>query len=111
MENNKSQIIKDIIKEQNQEALFLEPSFDIALIGTSNKYGKLIVAAYNIDACLDILIKQGYDEIEAYNKFHDSLNSAIEEEHHPVFINDFRKINVADIDKQLEKILGANNPF
>ena len=117
MKTKRWQVIKDIIKEQNKEALFLEEHFDSALIGTSLKYGRTIVAAYNTTACLKILMKHDQVcEIEAYEKFKDSIDSKREEGNYPVFINDFRKIKLIDLENldlalTINKILGTNNPF
>lgn len=100
MATKKFQIIKEIIKEQNKNAHFLEEEFDKALIGTCIKYGRIIVAAYNSDLCLQVLMKKhGYCEIEAYEKFKDSLGSKNEEENYPVFISDFRKAKMIDLKK------------
>ncbi len=115
MRANKSQLIKEIIKEQNKNAHFLEEEFDKAIIGTCLKYGRTIVVAYNSDDCLKVLMKKhGYCEIEAYEKFKDSLDSKNEEDNYPVFINDFRKIKITDLkDFNLTDTideLGTNNP-
>ena len=99
MGTKKWQVIKDIIKEQNKNATFLEKAFDKAIIGTCLKYGKTIVAAYNTNICLKILIeKHGFCEIEAYEKFKDSIESKETESNYPVFINDFRKIKLVDLE-------------
>ena len=116
MKTKRWKVIKDIIKEQNKDALFLEKQFDTALIGTSLKYGRTIVAAYNTTACLKILMK--YDqicEIEAYEKFKDSIDSKNEEGNYPVFINDFRRIKLVDLENidlalTVAKLLGTNDP-
>lgn len=116
MATKRWQIIKDIIKEQNKEALFLEDQFDKALIGTSLKYGRIIVAAYNTTACLKILMKYNQIcEIEAYEKFKDSIDSKNEEGNYPVFINDFRKIKLIDLENfdittTINKMLGTHDP-
>lgn len=116
MKAKRYQIIKDIIKEQNKKASFLEKEFDKAIIGTCLKYGRTIVAAYNTDVCLKILMdKHGFCEIEAYEKFKDGIDSKDEEGNYPVFINDFRKIKIADLENldlaaTIADILGTNDP-
>ena len=98
MTKKKSQVIKEIIKEQNKNVCFLEEEFDEAIIGTCLKYGNIIVAAYSTYICLKILIKKhGYDEQGAYEKFIDSIITKDIEDNYPVFINDFRKIKVFDL--------------
>ena len=115
MKTSRYQIIKDIIKEENTNALFLEPEFDKALIGTCKRYGRNTVAAYNADTCLKILIKKhNYTEFEAFDKFHDTLNSTKKEANQPVFINDFRKIKIIELEQwnltdTLDK-LGTDSP-
>ena len=116
MKTKRWQLIKDIIKEQNKDALFLEEQFDAALIGTSLKYGRTIVAAYNTTACLKILMKYNQIcEIEAYEKFKDSIDSKNKEGNYPVFINDFRKIKIIDLKNfnlsdTVSKMLGTDGP-
>lgn len=98
MTSKKSQIVKKIIKEQNKDACFLEEEFDQAIIGTCLKYGRRIVAAYSADDCLKVLMKKhGCCEMEAFEKFNDSIESKDKESHYPVFINDFRKIKLIDL--------------
>lgn len=100
MKTNRHQVIKDIIKEENSNALFLEPEFNKALIGTCKRYGRNTVAAYNADICLKVLIKKhNCDELEAFEKFQDSLGSTKKEANQPVFINDFRRIKVIELEK------------
>jgi hypothetical protein len=116
MATKRWQVIKDIIKEQNKKALFLEGQFDKALIGTSLKYGRTIVAAYNTTACLKIIMKTDkICEIEAYEKFKDSIDSKDEEGNYPVFINDFRKIKLIDLENfdlatTIAHLLGTDDP-
>ena len=116
MTSKKHKIIKEIIKDQNKNACFLEIEFDKALIGTCLKYGRRIVAAYSADSCLKVLMtKHGCCEIEAYEKFRDSIDTKDKEDNYPVFINDFRKIKLIDLETfdlttTLDKILGTDNP-
>ena len=104
------------MKDQNSKACFLEEEFDKAIIGTGIKYGKSVVAAYSVDICLKILIeKHGCCEMEAYEKFEDSTGSKESEGNYPVFINDFRKIKLIDLENidvqtTINKILGTNDP-
>lgn len=116
MKTKRWQVIKDIVKEQNKEATFLEEAFDKAIIGTCLKYGKTIVAAYNTDVCLKILMKiHGFCEIQAYEKFKNSIESKDKERNYPVFINDFRKIKLVNLENldlaiTIAKLLGTNDP-
>jgi len=54
-------------------------------------------------------------EIEAYEKFKDSIDSKNEEGNYPVFINDFRRIKLVDLENidlalTVAKLLGTNDP-
>lgn len=117
MTTKRCKIVKEIIKEQNKNACFLEVEFDKAIIGTCLKYGRKIVAAYSADDCLKVLMaKHECCEIEAYEKFRDSIDTKGTEDNYPVFINDFRKIKLVDLEAfdlttTLDKILGTDNPF
>ena len=86
-------VIKDIIREENPDAMFIEQKFDIALIGTCKGYSGKTVAAYNTDDCLDVLIKEGMDEFDALEHFQGSLEAYPEGPNKPVFISDFRNIS------------------
>ena len=115
MKTKRYQFIKEIIEDENPNALFLEPEFDKALIGICQRYGRKSVAAYNSDICLRILINdQGYDEIEAYEKFQNSLDTTKREENQPTLISDFRKTKIIDLEnlKVTDTIseLGTNDP-
>ncbi len=117
MKTKRYQIIKDMIKEQNKKASFLEEEFDKAIIGTCLKYGRTIVAAYNTDICLKILMdKHGFCEVEAYEKFKDGIDSKSGEGNYPVFINDFRRVKIIDLENidlasTIADILGTDNPI
>ena len=117
MTTPRQRVIREIIKDQNPEALFLEDEFDPAIIGSCLKFGKKVVAAYSSDGCLKILMKNHkFCEIEAYEKFLDSLSSKNKEENYPVFISDFRKIKLIelkdfDIKTTIDQILRTDDPF
>jgi len=116
MATKKSQIIKEIIKEQNENACFLEKEFDKAIIGTCLKYVGEVVVAYSADGCLKVLMKKhGCCEVEAYNRFKDSIDTKDTESNYPVFINDFRRIKLVDLKDfdltdTIDKILGTDKP-
>jgi hypothetical protein len=89
--NNK--LIKDIIKERNSSALFLEEKFDKALIGSGITKGKNISATYDSDRCIEILIKEyGMEEMEAFKQFNDSIDSMADGSNSPMFFSDFTGI-------------------
>ena len=116
MATSRITIIKEILKEQNPNVLFLEPDFDKAIIGSCIKFGRRIVAAYSSDGCLKVLMKKhNCCDVEAYEKFVDTLESKSVEDNYPVFISDFRKIRLVDLKDfdlktTLDQILRANDP-
>jgi hypothetical protein len=83
--------IKQIIEEENPQALFLEPSFDEALIGTGRVCGfDHHVAVYDSSKCIEILINcYSVDEIEAYEHFYRTVILQEQGENKPIFINNF----------------------
>ena len=104
--------IKEIIKEQNPEAIFMSKKFDDALVGTGRVIGELtIVAVYDTDKCIKILIEKDHmDPFDALNSFNETIQNSPITKHKPIFINDFRKIKdisieVEDINKTLDELL------
>lgn len=90
VENN---LIKDIIQEHGENILFLEEKFADALIGTGRQCGKQVVAVYDADKCIEILIdKFNMDELDALEHFQLSVDDTTEGDNKPMFINDFREI-------------------
>lgn len=103
MDSEQTQIIKDIIKEYNNEALFLEEEFDIALIGTGKAFGKNSVAVYDTDMCINILVKKyDMDELEALEHFQKNIEETEEGKNKPIFINDFRRIKKVSFDESMD---------
>ena len=101
MKSERCQVIRDIIQEENSDALFLESEFDKALIGTCLRYRRKTVAAYSSDACIKVLMKE-----------HDCDDK---EDNQPVFISDFRKIKLIELENYeptdtIDKLLGTNGP-
>lgn len=85
--------VKQIIAERNPEAAFLPDMFDRALVGTAQASGGKLVAAYNSDVFLEILIdEQGFDEMAALTYYENTANSK-PGPNRPVFVSDFRKIS------------------
>jgi len=85
--------IRKIIEEENSNILFLEEYFDKALIGMGRSCGKNIVAVYDADECIRILIKKfDMDELEALERFRQTVDFGQKGKYKPIFINDFRKI-------------------
>ncbi len=87
-----SQLIKDIILERNSKALFLEDIFNKALMGSAQFCGKNHVAVYDSDKCIKILIKEfKMGELEAFEKFENTIKYSSLPDNKPIFFSDFRK--------------------
>ena len=85
--------IKEILKEQNENILFLKPHFDDALIGSGRACGKTTVAVYDSDKCLRILInKFKINELEELDKIQKIVVDVPHDSYKPIFITDFRNI-------------------
>ena len=103
-------LIKDIIKEENKDALLLEEKFDNALIGIAIGYGGEKCAAYDSTQCIKVLISQdNMNEMDALEQFQMTINSVNNKKNKPIFISDFRKtksLNMSlDRDQKLECII------
>jgi len=99
------EIIKDIIKEKNNLVSFLPEIYDDALIGTGTKDNKVIVAAYDIDVIIELIIEnQEKSEIEALEYIENILKNSYAGKNEPVFICDFREIKeIEDIMKDINE--------
>ena len=84
-----SQSIRELIAEQNDQMLFAD-GFDEALIGVAHKATAEPVAAYDYDACLDVLMKRdGMSEEEAREFFEFNTLGAYVGENTPIFVQKF----------------------
>ena len=86
----KPEIIKEIIKELNPQAIFVN-GFEKAIHGTGKVIGGETVAVYNADDCLQILIDEhDMGELEAWEHFNDTVIGGSPSPHKPIFISDWR---------------------
>ena len=84
---NKNHEIKDIMEEENPEALFAD-GFDDAIIGICRKAGSEPVVTYSYDKCVEVLMNQQdmpYDDAIEWMEF--NVVSAYMGPHTPVFID------------------------
>ena len=84
---NKNHEIKDIMEEENPEALFAD-GFDDAIIGVCRKAGSEPVVTYSYDKCVEVLMNQQdmpYDDAIEWMEF--NVVSAYMGPHTPVFID------------------------
>ncbi len=85
--------IREIIKEHNKDALFLEEKFDAALIGTGRYCGGKTVAVYDSSKCLEILVdNEEMDELEALEQLERTVDDVKPGKNKPIFVNDFRNM-------------------
>ena len=95
--------IKQIIKEENPKAMFLESPFDIALIGTGRACGSTNhVAVYDSSKCLEVLINHFHiEEIDAYDHFCQTIKEQDKTLNSPIFVSNFKniKISLEEIDE------------
>jgi len=105
MKNEQRQLIKDLIRERNDQALFLEPIFDDALIGTAEVCGTGTVSAYDSTKCILILVRKfKISELEAYEKFQETISAYDDPTNRPVFVSDCRRakaVSFGDIDEDM----------
>jgi len=104
--------IRDILLEIEPNIMFLEPKFDKALIGSGRACGANIVAAYNSDECLKILINEFHmADFDALEQFQDTVDNVDPGPYRPIFINDFRKIkDLGDLDVNLDDTMEDFHP-
>jgi hypothetical protein len=84
---NKNHEIKNIMEEENPEALFAD-GFDDAIIGICRKAGSLPVITYSYDKCVEVLMNQQdmpYDDAIEWMEF--NVVSAYMGPHTPVFVD------------------------
>jgi predicted transcriptional regulator len=94
--------IKQVIKEFNSDAIFIK-GFDKAIIGTGRAIGGKIVAIYNTDDCLEILIDDhDMEELESWEHFNNVVNGDPGQDK-PIFISDWRY--AVSLDKIIEDIV------
>ena len=87
-----SQLIKEIILERNPEAIFLENSFDEAILGYGISCGQNYIAIYDSDKCLKTIMKVlEMGEIEAYEQLQYSIDILESSENNPIIFSDFSK--------------------
>ncbi len=92
MKKEKVALIKDLIKELNSEALFLEEEFDDALIGTCQTYGRKLSVAYCAETCIRIIQKiYGINKQQAQQKFKENIGLITLDANKPIFVSYFNK--------------------
>lgn len=79
--------IKNIIAEQNPEALFFDPpDYDEALIGYAERCGQPTLAVYDEELCLEALMKQGMNQEDAQEWFEFNTKGAWVGEFTPIIL-------------------------
>ena len=57
---------RQMIKELNPEAILLDNSFDMAIVGIGNNANGSYVAVYSERDCIDIISADGVDDEDAF---------------------------------------------
>ncbi|MHA1468953.1 MAG: hypothetical protein ACTSSP_00175 [Candidatus Asgardarchaeia archaeon] len=96
---DKYENMRKIIKEENNDVLFLAHEFNEALMGSCLIETNKAVAVYDTDIYIRILIKNlEIEELEALKKLEDCILYYYGYPNHPVFINDFRRIKMVNLE-------------
>ena len=77
--------IQDWVAQHNEDAI-IYPDMDEALIGVCEQFGRPIVAAYDFNKCISILMEQGMEQEEALEYFYFNTLGLWAGESTPVFL-------------------------
>lgn len=91
------------VAEVNPEALFCD-GFDAALIGVANRFGMPVVAAYDYDKYIGLLVKGGCTPDEAAEYFDFNVIGAWVGDTTPVFIRRLEPLEISS-DKSQKPVL------
>lgn len=77
--------VLEVLREENPEALLLE-GFEEAFIGISRRCGQPSLATYDQDRCIEILMRENMDRLEAEEYFEFNVQGAWVGPHTPVIL-------------------------
>jgi hypothetical protein len=83
--NIQDQILEDFGDEA--ETILFADGFDDAILGVGNTFGGDLCAIYDIDAIIEILMKQGMDYAEALEHFDFNIAGSYVGEQTPIFMH------------------------
>ena len=87
---------------ENYEDLLLADGFENALIGVVDGACRSPVACYDYEQCVEILVARGIDEEDAHDYMSFNVLGAFVGELTPLFVHDWRRESVADLDVEVE---------
>jgi hypothetical protein len=83
--NIRDQILEDFGDEA--ETILFADGFDDAILGVGNTFGGDLCAIYDVDAIIEILMKQGMDYAEALEHFDFNIAGSYVGEQTPIFMH------------------------
>jgi len=83
--NIRDQILEDFGEEA--ETILFADGFDDAILGVGNTFGGKLCAIYDIDAIIEILMKQGMDYAEALEHYDFNIAGSYVGEQTPIFMH------------------------
>ncbi len=85
---NEPETIREMLSEENPDALFLS-DMDDALIGYGGQYSKPQVAIYSASRIVNMLVSEGASRVDAVEHFDFNISCAWVGEHTPIIVRDF----------------------
>jgi len=83
--NIRDQILEDF--GDGTEKILFADGFDDAILGVGNTFGGDLCAIYDIDAIIEILMKQGMDYAEALEHYDFNIAGSYVGEQTPIFMH------------------------
>ena len=81
-------MIRTMIKTLNPEAILLDNSFDVAIVGVGNNASGDLIAVYSQKECVDIISSDGVDDDDARMLFATFVEHS-KGRYSPVFLTEF----------------------
>jgi hypothetical protein len=89
----------------NYPELLLADGFEAALLGVVDGACRTEVACYDYEKCVEILMtRDGMDETDAHEYMSFNVTGAYVGEYTPLFLHDWRRESVLDIEVELEDV-------
>jgi hypothetical protein len=93
------------LRDNYDEEILTADGFDAAFIGVAEIACRPIVAAYDYQKCVEILMAGGMEEEDAHEHMSFNVTGASVGEYTPVFIHDWRKEEeVLEYEVELEEV-------
>jgi hypothetical protein len=86
---SESCFVKELIVETHPDVLFLDGSFDTAIMGVCYRTGNEPVIAYSYDKCIEVLMADGWTWEQAVDFFEFNIAGAYMGDHTPAFVRTY----------------------